>query len=243
MGIIKDIAKKTMTEEKRKYAKNDFFAFYIGRPLSYILTIPFLKLNIKPNTISKISFIPPIIGFILIAFGTQMYVKIIGWIMFFLWNLLDGVDGNVARYKEISSKLGAILDSTSGYIAMILSYFCMGIGCYYGDFTFLNCDKVLFVILGGLSSIMVIFPRLIMHKRISTMGKDEVSENVRERSSYNILKVIALNLISIAGFVQVLMLIAIIIRCMDLFTIAYFAINFVICIASTYKLLQDTKSD
>ena len=38
----KDIENKTMSPEKRKSAKNDYFAFYVGRPLSYILTIPFL---------------------------------------------------------------------------------------------------------------------------------------------------------------------------------------------------------
>ena len=61
MNIVKDMAQKTMTPEKRKQAKNDFFAFYIGRPLSYVLTVPFLKLKIKPNTVSLISIFPSII--------------------------------------------------------------------------------------------------------------------------------------------------------------------------------------
>ena len=38
----KEIAQKTMSAEKKNSAKNDYFAFYIGRPLSYVLTIPFL---------------------------------------------------------------------------------------------------------------------------------------------------------------------------------------------------------
>ena len=38
----KEIEQKTMSPEKRKSAKNDYFAFYIGRPLTYVLTIPFL---------------------------------------------------------------------------------------------------------------------------------------------------------------------------------------------------------
>ena len=32
----KEIEQKTMSPEKRKSAKNDYFAFYVGRPLSYI---------------------------------------------------------------------------------------------------------------------------------------------------------------------------------------------------------------
>ncbi len=34
---------------------------------------------------------------------------------FFLWNLLDGVDGNLARYKGISSPMGSVVDAMSGY--------------------------------------------------------------------------------------------------------------------------------
>ena len=239
MGIIKELNKKSMTKEKKEQAKNDFFAFYIGRPISYVFTIPFLKLNIKPNTISFISFFPSIFGFILVGFGETLTIKIIGWIMFFLWNLLDGVDGNVARYKEIFSKTGSLWDATSGYIAMLLTFFSMGIGCYYGNFTYLNIDNVLMVILGGLSSILVIFPRLVMHKRISSIGNDDKSSEFKDKSKYDFLKIIALNFISISGFVQVLMLFAILFRVMDIFTIVYFVINLMICIISLKKILSE----
>ena len=240
MNLIKEIESKAMTEEKRKEAKNDIFAFYIGRPLSYVLTVPFLKLGIKPNTISVLSFIPSIIGFFLISFGNTLNLKLLGWLMFFIWNLLDGVDGNVARYKRIYSKNGSLLDATSGYIAMILSYFAMGIGCYYGkkNGINLNIDKVMYVILGGISAICVIFPRLVMHKRITSMGEDEETRGVKTKSKYGILKIIALNLTSISGFVQVFMLIAIIFNLMEMFTITYFIINLVICIVTLIKLLK-----
>lgn len=239
MNLIKDIANQTMTEEKKKQAKNDFFAYYIGRPISYVLTVPFLKFNIKPNTVSFISFFPSIIGFLLIGFGETITLKLSGWLMFFLWNLLDGVDGNIARYKKIFSKTGSLWDATSGYIAMILMFYAMGIGCYYGDFCVFNIDKVLMIILGGLSGILVIFPRLIMHKRITSIGKDEKTDKIKDKSSYGIIKIIGLNLISIAGFVQVLMLLAIIFHAMDIFTIFYFILNLTICIVTLKKLLKE----
>ena len=66
MVTPKMIEKETMNSEKKKTAKNDYFAFYIGRPLSYVLTIPFLYTNITPNTMSIFSVFPLIIGFILI---------------------------------------------------------------------------------------------------------------------------------------------------------------------------------
>ena len=51
MITIKDIEEKSMTPEKRAMAKNDLFAFYIGRPLSYVLSIPFMYMNISPMII------------------------------------------------------------------------------------------------------------------------------------------------------------------------------------------------
>lgn len=242
MNLIKDIANKTMTEEKKKQAKNDFFAFYIGRPISYILTVPFLKFNIQPNTVSFISLFPSIIGFILVGFGENKLIKIIGWLMFFLWNLLDGVDGNIARYKHRFTKTGALWDATSGYVAMFLTFIAMGTGCYYGNCSLLNENKALMIVLGALSGVLVIFPRLVMHKRITSLGEDTCADSVKDKSSYNFIKIIGLNIISISGFIQVFMLMAIILEVMDIFTIAYFIINLIICIGTLYKLLQEPKS-
>ena len=241
MNIIKDLADKTMTEEKRKQAKNDFFAYYIGRPLSYVLTVPFLKLKIKPNTISFISIIPVIVGFFMIGFGCDMLIKIVGWCMFFLWNLLDGVDGNVARYTKQFSKVGSLWDATSGYIAMFLTYVAMGTGCYYGNFTVLSIDQALMITFGGLSGILAIFPRLVMHKRINSLGQDESSNSMKDKNTDGFLKIVCLNLVSTAGLIQVIMLLSIIFRIMDIFTCVYFIINLLICIGSLKKLLEEPK--
>ena len=239
MNIVKDMAQKTMTPEKRKQAKNDFFAFYIGRPLSYVFTVPFLKLKIKPNTVSLISIFPSIIGFLLVGFGNALTIKLIGVLMFFLWNLLDGVDGNIARYTKQFSKTGSLWDATSGYVAMVMTFMAMGTGCYYGKCTFLPIDQVLMVVLGGISAILIIFPRLVMHKRMTSIGNDEKTESVKDKSQYGIIKILALNLISISGFIQVLMFLAVIFKMMDIFTICYFIINLLICVVSVTKLLKE----
>lgn len=239
MNIIRALAEKTMTEEKRKQAKNDFFAYYVGRPLSYVLTVPFLKLKLKPNVISFISIIPSILGFILIGFEKNLTLKLIGCMMFFLWNLLDGVDGNVARYTKQFSKTGPLWDATSGYIAMFLTYISMGTGCYYGEFYFLEIDQALMILLGGLSGVLSIFPRLVMHKRITSLGIDENTSQMKNKNSYGIIKIIGLNLISTAGIIQVIMLLAIVFKVMDLFTVFYFIINLCVCIGSLFKLLRE----
>ncbi len=237
----KEIEQKTMSPEKRKSAKNDLFAFYVGRPLSYVLTIPFLYTKISPNIVSILSIIPTIIGFILMCFGKRKVILIIGWLMFFLWNLLDGVDGNIARYKKEFSLMGSVYDAMSGYIAMVLSFFGWGVAASHNVGIFQKVFQLpleSYIILGALSAIFVIFPRLIMHKAITTIGDNEAMKSVKDKSEYGIIKLIALNLTSIAGFVQILMLIAIIFNIMDLFTVGYFVLNFMVMLISLKNIFD-----
>ena len=237
----KDIENKTMSPEKRKSAKNDYFAFYIGRPLSYILTIPFLHTNISPNTVSLISIIPIIVGFLLMCIGNTNTVLIVGWLMFFLWNLLDGVDGNIARYKKQFSKMGSVYDAMSGYIAMVLSFFGWGVAAAHNPGMFQNMIRLpldSYIILGALSGIFVIFPRFIMHKAITTLGDQGSMKSVKDKSEYGFIKLVALTLTSIAGFVQVLMLVAVIFNIMDLFTMGYFILNFMVMVVSLKSIFN-----
>lgn len=237
----KNIAQKTMTPEKRAMAHNDYFAFYIGRPLSYLLTIPFLYTNISPNIVSIISIIPLIVGFIISCFAVSMKSMLICWIMFFLWNLLDGVDGNIARYKSQFSKYGSVYDAMAGYAAAVFTFFSMGImGAHSSSFVLsgskLSGEAIL--ILGGLSAIVNIFPRLIMHKAISTlMDKSSVS-GVKEKQNFGFVKTVALNLRSVAGGAQVLMLIAILTNFMDVFTVFYFVFNTAVMIISLRSIFK-----
>lgn len=240
----KQIEKATMSEEKKKSAKNDYFAFYIGRPLSYILTIPFLYANISPNAISVISIIPIIIGFILMCVGTAKGTLCIGWLMFFLWNLLDGVDGNVARYKKQFSKMGSVYDAMSGYIAMVLSFFGWGVAAAHNTSLLsihIGIPSDLYIVIGALSGIFVIFPRFIMHKALTTLGDANSMNSVKDKSEYGFMKLVALNLTSIAGFVQVLMFIAIVFNLMDLFTIGYFLLNLLIMLVSLGNIFRNNK--
>lgn len=237
----KQIKNATMSEEKKRIAKNDYFAFYIGRPLSYILTIPFLYTNISPNVISIISIIPILVGFFLMCVGTTKNILIIGWVMFFLWNLLDGVDGNVARYKKQFSKMGSVYDAMSGYIAMILSFFGWGVASAHNTSllaAYIHIPNDVYIILGALSGIFVIFPRFIMHKALTTLRDETAMDSVKDKSEYGFVKLVALNLTSMAGFVQVLMLAAILFNMLDLFTIGYFVLNLLVMIVSLKSIFK-----
>ncbi|MDG2956252.1 CDP-alcohol phosphatidyltransferase family protein [Bisgaard Taxon 10/6] len=232
----RDLRDKTMTPEKYESAKQDYFAFYIGRPLSYWLTIPFLKTSLTPNQVSYISIIPIFIGFLLMTFFESKSMLMLGWFMFFLWNLLDGVDGNLARYRKQFSKDGSVIDAMAGYASMAFTFLSAGVAA--SNYDNLSLESKYFIILGALSSISLIFPRLVMHKYINSVGTDTASESVKDKKTFSPLKILALNLTSITGLPQVFLFIAILTTTLDYLTVIYFVINIAIMFASLHSLLR-----
>lgn len=238
----RDIKQKTMTPKKKAIAFNDFFAFYVGRPLSYVLTIPFIYIKMQPKTITIISMLFPILGFFFFAFGNSKIIFILGWIMFFIWNLLDGVDGNVARYTDATSKIGSVYDAMSGYMAMFFTFFSTGLGASrstQGLQNIIVIEPSWLIILGALSGTFMLFPRLIMHKKISVYMNDSIVKGVKDKSGFGIIKIVALNLESVSGGAQVLMLIGIVFNVLNLYTLGYFLFNLLVMIVSLSSILSE----
>lgn len=221
-----------MTPEKREMAKSDLFAFYIGRPLSYYLTIPFLSMNVRPNQISLFSIIEVCGAALLLSLTNDRFWAFIAVFLFFLWNLLDGVDGNIARVTKIHSKMGSTWDAASGYAATVLTYFSMGV--YATNVT----DSSVFIILGGLSGIFTLYPRLVMHK--SKDESDVARNSLANKKEYGVAKIIVLNFSSTTGFVQPLMLCSILFNLSDLFTICYFLLNLLLMLVSLRTIFKGT---
>lgn len=239
----KQIELEAMPPEKRESAKNDYFAFYVGRPITYWLTVPFLYTSLTPNTITIISIIPLIIGFFLSYFATTITMFVVVWCLFFLWALLDGVDGNVARYRKQFSKLGSVYDALGGYIAMVLAPFACGIMAAHnpGYFNLLVPIPLdIYTVLGALSGICLILPRLIMHKMINTIGQDSNAASMAQKNNFGFIKLLALNLTSITGFAQLLMLIAAITNILDIYTVFYFLINFSAMLMSLFSMFRNS---
>lgn len=244
MITVKDIEEKSMTPQKKAMAKNDLFAFYIGRPLSYVLTIPFLYTNISPNTISIISIVPAVFGFLTACVARTKAGMIASWLMFFLWNLLDGVDGNVARYKKQFSKLGSVYDAMAGYIASALMFFAAGIMAAHSKGPLIDRGLIsaeTLIICGGLIAIVDLLPRLVMHKAVTTMMDKEAVKDVMDKADYGLVKTIALNLRSCAGGAQLLLLVAILLNILDLYTVCYLLFNTAVMIMSLRSVLREDR--
>lgn len=223
--------RNTMTPEKRKNAKNDFFAFYVGRPLSYYLTVPAIWLKLSPTSVTVMSMVVLLASSVTFMISDNKNIAILAWVLLFLWNLLDGVDGNIARLKKVSSPLGSVWDAMSGYASMFATFFAFGV--FTQNFT--HNQGYLYVLLGALGGVAQIFPRLVAQKARNTL---EENVEVMDKANFSFSKIVALNLTSVTGFPQPLMLISIIVGVPQLFIIFYFVINSAVMVVSLKSVLR-----
>lgn len=235
----KEIYDKVMPESKRREEKYNILPTILLRPLSIYMTMPLLNTKITPTTITKISVANAIIGFILLGFGKTMPLKVLGWFFFLLWDLLDGIDGNLARCTNQCSPLGDLWDTTGGYAAMVLIYFSSGIAAFYDTNSVNFLEPYWFLIIGGTTAICSIFPRLVMHKKKSSAGNTEVIKSLSDKKSFGLTNIIAMNFVSPAGFMQLFLLLAIIFHLLNLFIFGYAIINIAVMSLSLYKLLRE----
>lgn len=241
MVTVREIREKTMTPAKIKEAKNDIFGFYIGRPITYAMSIPFIEFGIKPNTVSFLSLIAAFVGFIFVSFWLSPVMKLIGTLFFLLWSFLDGVDGNIARYTGKTSKLGALWDDAAGYTALALMHFSMGVSVVNApkqmmDFNLL--PDYYFIVFGGLSALFCILERLVMHKKTLIFGSD-AGRGLNDKGDFSLAKVMVFNFTSPSGFMLIFMMIAIIMGLNNLFVLGYFFLETLIFIYTYYVLLHD----
>ncbi len=234
----KEIYDIAVPPKKRREERWNLFAGHIGRPISVLMTVPLTRTTIKPTTVTGWSLIALMIGSVLVSIQFSMTLSIIGWFFFFVWNLLDGVDGNLARSTGQCSNLGDLWDTMGGYAAMVLTYFSAGIASYFDNSLLDFCDKYLLLIIGGATAIMSIFPRLIMQKKKTYGVVSDAINKLTDKTNFGIKQIISMNLISPSGFLQVIFLLCIIFHCLNFFITVYFLINLVIMIISLYNLLK-----
>ena len=106
--IIKNIIQKN--DLKEFYSK--YFSVYFANFLSLIL----IKLKIHPNLITILMIPLGLSGSYFIFFAKDINNILIGCLFYILLNIIDTVDGQVARYTNLTSKTGKLLDYLSHFI-------------------------------------------------------------------------------------------------------------------------------
>ncbi len=114
-------------EEKRRWDRTYPWIYYGARPLSFLLTRIALRLDLTPNQVTLLSFAAGMGAFVLMAWGGRGIV--VGSGLFALLNILDCVDGNIARVRQAQSPVGKFYDGMVGLIFYLI-YFMLGLGLY-----------------------------------------------------------------------------------------------------------------
>jgi len=106
---------------------------YLYRPVSFPLTKLFLQTPITPNQISYLVGVMVAIGIWLTAHQSMSYV-IAGTFLCLAASYVDCCDGEVARLKLLSSKLGAWLDTVIDELSTVAYMAALGWHChlYFG---------------------------------------------------------------------------------------------------------------
>lgn len=239
MGYFRELRKKTLPEDKKNEVKTDIIAYYIIRPLGDVFTYPCLKLKISATTVTKFSAIFIILMYITFLLGTSKFYYMLALIFLFIWDILDAVDGNIARFTDTCSPKGGLWDASVGWLAIFFFFSAMGIIAFRENsiikINFIS--EYVYIILGFFSGFFLLFPRLVMHKKAGLFGNDKIKAD-KDRANYGIIKKIVFNITSINGLAIIIFVMSMITNTCNLCMLLYTFFNGAICIGMLFNLLK-----
>jgi phosphatidylglycerophosphate synthase len=108
-------------------SQDGFVSRYLNRPISRTITRLLLRFPTTPNAWTWLIFPLPIIASLLLAQGTY-WSFLWGTILFQIFSVLDGCDGEIARAKFMESERGRQLDDLCDILSNILLVLGLGFG-------------------------------------------------------------------------------------------------------------------
>jgi CDP-L-myo-inositol myo-inositolphosphotransferase len=109
--------------------QDGFISRFLNRPISRRITSVLLKFPIHPNAWTISIFVLPLIASVFLVRGDYVSV-VIGAAIFQAFSVLDGCDGEIARAKNLETKLGERFDYFCDFIASLLYVLALGFGLH-----------------------------------------------------------------------------------------------------------------
>jgi phosphatidylglycerophosphate synthase len=162
--------KASLTEETNSFDRKYPWNHYVTRQLSFYMTWLILPLGLNANQITIVSFF---IGLASCGFFLTGFLGgIIGAILFNIFFVFDGVDGNIARLTGTTSFYGKYLDGKVGMTMQFFPYLFIGFGLYLYPDEGLNqvlslfgvqhvFQEAWFIVLGMAPAILVLFNNML----------------------------------------------------------------------------------
>jgi phosphatidylglycerophosphate synthase len=233
---ISEVKEKSMTPEKIESDKMSPLVYYVGRQVSFVITAPIVSLGISANRVTQFSLVPILASFLFIGFSHSVRLRIFGILLWGLWAILDYVDGNLARIYNSSSEYGGLWDAFVGYVAMSvwpLSTSMSALQDFMHSQFYLPLEPSIYVLLGGITSICMLLPRLVMHKRFRSFSNDNKFQN---RKYYGYAQRCALMLTDPVQLPIYFYFFAVLFHLINIYTIFFAIVSLIMCIISLVQI-------
>lgn len=112
---------KTYRATLKKTTSEEIIDLLVFRPLGFLLAYSLKRTPISPNQVTALSMLCGIASGITFYFHSYA----LGALFLFLANALDCADGQLARLKKASSKIGRALDGFGDYVVYVAVYLGM----------------------------------------------------------------------------------------------------------------------
>jgi phosphatidylglycerophosphate synthase len=149
MESIKELRKMCQDKGYREHPTLRFCRIF-----SIYITKTFLILGLKRPEVVVV------LGFLAGTTGGCFYLMnqfVLGSFFFFIFIVLDHVDGEIARYRKLVTSFGGWLDATSGHLLYPYFFLTLGLGIFF------QTGIVWYIVLGSIAAIAKLVERSISH--------------------------------------------------------------------------------
>ena len=166
-ALYNNIVRNYPSEKAQLTMIRNPWGYFVVRPISFRITPLFINLGFSANAVTTLELILNISGLAFIAFGAvSRYNFIIGAIIINIARILDGVDGDIARFQNNCTKFGEMYDIFVGMLITALLPVCLGIGLYFGAVSSISIwgiglPGLLWLLIGVSDSCIYLFRRTL----------------------------------------------------------------------------------
>ncbi|HOJ49504.1 MAG TPA: CDP-alcohol phosphatidyltransferase family protein [Spirochaetota bacterium] len=173
-------AEKALIKSLRK-PHDTLISKYLNRPISLFVSSLLMNTKITPNMITIFVVIIGLLASFIMVLKPDYYGGLIGGILFHLSSVLDGCDGEIARLKYQTSKIGVWLDNIGDELTNFVFIGAVGIynSTYYKNEIFFK-TSLLFMLIFLVSKIMQYFLIIKGYKKEDIAQFDIETEKIKK---------------------------------------------------------------